>query len=76
MPESRPLAGDPVLSGVAAISKYLYGTDDAYHQRRVRHLINSRVIPTKKVAGRLESRPSWLDAVYAEPDQPNGRDGK
>lgn len=72
MSEIRPLAGD-LLSGVAAISEYIFGDASPHHQRRVRHLIDTGTIPSKRVLRRVESRRSWIDAAYAEPDQPNGR---
>jgi hypothetical protein len=73
MPERTSLAGD-LLSGVAAIARHMYGDDSAYHQRRVRHLVDRGLIPSKKVAGRVESRVSWIAEVYAEPDpKPNGQ---
>jgi hypothetical protein len=72
MSEIRSLAGE-LLSGAAAISRYLYGDDSTYHQRRTRHLIAKGFIPVKRVAGRVESRTSWIDEAYAEPDQPNGK---
>jgi hypothetical protein len=72
--ENHPLAGD-LLSGVAAISRHMYGDDSASNQRRVRHLISTGVIPSKKVAGRVESRRSWIDAYYSQPDRPASSNG-
>jgi hypothetical protein len=69
MPENRSL---DVLSGVPAIAECLYGTATPYHVRRTRHLISKGLIPTRKVAGRVESRRSWLEAAWAEPDQIDG----
>jgi hypothetical protein len=57
-----------LLSGVAAISRYLYGDASTPHQRRVRHLVRIGAIPHRKVAGRIETRRSWVEAAYAEPD--------
>jgi hypothetical protein len=75
MPELTPLAAD-LLSGVAAISTHMYGDDSPSNQRRTRHLIDKGIIPAKRVLGRVESRRSWIDAVYAEPDQPNSEGQK
>jgi hypothetical protein len=71
MHEASSLAAD-LLTGVAAISTYLYGDASPSNVRRARNLIDRGVIPTKKLFGRVESRRSWIDQVYAEPDQPNG----
>jgi hypothetical protein len=57
-----PLAADR-LPSIQAIANY---TGD--NVRRVRHLIQHGVIPAKKIGGRIESRRSWIDAVYAQPD--------
>jgi len=59
-----------VLSGAAAIARHLYGDDSPYHQRRVRHLVTTGAIPHKKFGRRIESRPEWLESIYAEPDPP------
>jgi hypothetical protein len=74
MPERTSLADD-LLSGVEAISKHLYGDATPYHQRRVRHLVDRGLIPSKKMGGRVESRRSWIDEVYSLPDQINGNGG-
>jgi hypothetical protein len=59
-----------ILSGVQAIARALYGDDSPATQRRVRRLIAAGTIPTKKVGGRHEARPEWLDAVHDSPDPP------
>jgi hypothetical protein len=56
-----------ILSGAPAIARFLYGVDDAPAQRRVRRLIATGAIPAIYLGGRLESRRSWLEAVYAAP---------
>ena len=66
MPEIRPLAGD-LLSGVAAISQYMFGDDSPEHQRRVRHR-STPDYQSKRVLRRVESRKSWIDEAYSEPD--------
>jgi hypothetical protein len=66
---------DPLLD-VSGIALRLYGKADKTATRRVRHLIARGVIPTKKTAGRIESRCSWVDAAFAEPDNLNGRSEK
>jgi hypothetical protein len=61
---TRPLADD-LLRSVKEIAAYL-----GESERRTRHLIDTGVVPAKKVAGRVQSRKSWVDEYYAEPDQP------
>jgi hypothetical protein len=43
--------------------------------RRLRHLIAAHGFPHKKVGGRIESRKSWIDRYYAEPDAPSSKNG-
>jgi hypothetical protein len=59
-----------LLCGVKAITRYLYGEVTAENERRVRHLIRVGDLPSLKIRGKIESRPEWLDAIYAEPDRP------
>jgi hypothetical protein len=66
---SQPLADD-LLRDVKEIAAYL-----GESERRTRHLIDKGVIPSKKVLGRIQSRRSWIDGVYAEPDQPVAGNG-
>jgi hypothetical protein len=51
------------LASVAAIAEYV-GTNE----RRVRHLIALHGFPHKKIGNLIESRRSWIDQFYAEPD--------
>jgi hypothetical protein len=67
MPENRL----DILSGVPAIAEYVYGAATPYYVRRCRHLLANGHLPSKKVAGRVESRRSWLDAAWSEPDRLN-----
>jgi hypothetical protein len=62
-----------LLSGVSAIAEYVYGAATPSTERRVRHLVATGDLPSKKVRGRIESRRSWIDAAYSQPDHPNGR---
>jgi hypothetical protein len=62
-----------LLSGVSAIAEFLYGEATPSTERRVRHLVSVGDIPAKKVRGRIESRRSWIEQAYAEPDHPNGK---
>ena len=56
-----------VLRGVRAIAAYLFNGDDGVSaQRRVRQ----HGLPIKQIGGRIESRVSWLEGLYAEPDAP------
>jgi hypothetical protein len=71
MPENcsiSPLADD-ILPSVADMAEYIYGRKDKAALRRVRHMIEVGSVPTKKVAGRHESRKSWINAAYAQPDR-------
>jgi hypothetical protein len=58
---------DDLLPSIAAIAEYITGETSPEAQRRVRHLID-RGLPAKKVGGRIESKRSWIDSFYAEPD--------
>jgi hypothetical protein len=69
------LAAD-ILPNIRAIAQHIYGEVSPSTERRVRHLIAKNVIPAKKLGGRIESRRSWIDEVYAAPDHVNGRAGK
>jgi len=44
--------------------------------RRLRHLIAVHQFPVKKVGGKIQSRRSWIDAYYAEPDRPAPKSGE
>jgi hypothetical protein len=73
----RDQPSDPVLSGVAAIARHLYDDDSPKAQRRARHLIDTGVLPHKKIGFKIEARASWIDAVYDQPDPPkNGQPRK
>jgi hypothetical protein len=61
---------DDRLPSVTAIAEYI-GTNE----RRVRHLIAVHGFPHKKVGGKIESRRSWIDHYYAEPDRPAASNG-
>ena len=65
----RPLADD-LLPTIEAIAAYTLGAVTEASVRRVRHLIRSHGLPSKKVGGLIQSRKSWIDEYYAEPDQP------
>jgi hypothetical protein len=65
------LAAD-LLPTIEDIAVYVEGEATPPAVRRIRHLIKSHGLPAKKVGGRIQSRRSWLDAFYAEPDHPNG----
>ena len=52
------------------------GADVVHLQDALLFLIDKGIIPAKRVLGRVESRRSWIDAVYAEPDQPNSEGQK
>ena len=69
MPTLSPLKNDR-LPSVEAIAEY---TGDS--PRRVRHLIDHWNFPHKKIGGKIESRKSWIDKYYAEPDQPAASKG-
>jgi hypothetical protein len=56
-----------LLPSINAIAEYMYGEANPRTVRRVRHMID-RGLPAKKAAGRLESRKTWIDGWYAEPD--------
>jgi hypothetical protein len=70
MPEKR--SSLDIVSGVPAIAECVYGSREPYYVRRTRHLIAKGLIPVRKVAGRVESRKCWLEAIWAEPDQLDG----
>jgi hypothetical protein len=36
-------------------------------------MVSSGDIPAKKVRGRIESRRTWIERTYSEPDHPNGK---
>ena len=60
-----------VPRGVRAIAAYLFDGDDGVSaQRRVRHLARNHNLPIRRIGGRIESRRSWLDRIYSEPDGP------
>jgi hypothetical protein len=69
---SKPTTLD-VLSGVSEIAEFLYGVATPSTERRVRHMVSSGDIPAKKVRGRIESRRTWIERTYSEPDHPNGK---
>jgi len=61
-----PLARD-ILPSVESIAVYVYGEASQSTVRKVRHQIERHGLPITKVAGRIESRCSWIDARYAAP---------
>jgi hypothetical protein len=71
---NRGLAQD-ILPSISAISQYVYGESSPSKVRRLRHMIERHGFPIKKVAGRIESRKSWIDQYYAEPDKPSSSEG-
>jgi hypothetical protein len=56
---------DDLLRSLPEISEY---TGEPV--RRLRHLIDHHGFPAKKAGGKIQSRKSWVDAYYAEPDKP------
>jgi hypothetical protein len=73
----RPSLADDLLPSIAAIAEYIYGEANSSTERRIRHMVARGDIPAKKTRGRIESRRSWVDSAYAEPDpHPNGKGGK
>jgi hypothetical protein len=66
---------DDLLPSIGSIAEHVYGEATPQTERRVRHLIERGELPTKKIGGRYTSRKSWLDQLYAEPDQPAARRG-
>jgi hypothetical protein len=66
-----PTLKDDRLPNITAISEYLCGQATPSTIRRIRHLIAAHGFPHKKVGGKIESRKSWIDAYYAEPDKPS-----
>jgi hypothetical protein len=58
-----------ILPSIDAIAAYIYGEATPSTVRRIRHLIAGHNLPITKKGGRIESRKSWLDKLYAEPDQ-------
>jgi hypothetical protein len=65
---NRGLAQD-ILPSISSICEYVYGEADPSKVRRLRHMIERHGFPIKKVAGRIESRKSWIDAFYSQPDR-------
>jgi hypothetical protein len=55
---------DDLLPTITAISEY---TGEPV--RRLRHIIAVHGFPAKKVGGKIQSRKSWIDKYYAEPDK-------
>jgi hypothetical protein len=68
---NRGLAQD-ILPSINSICEYVYGESSPSKVRRLRHMIDAHGFPAKKVAGRIESRRSWIDAYYATPDSADG----
>jgi hypothetical protein len=56
---------DDLLPDLNAVSEYT-----GQPVRRLRHLIDKHGFPAKRVGAKIESRKSWIDAYYAEPDKP------
>jgi hypothetical protein len=44
-------------------------------ERRLRHMIDHHGFPAKKSGGKIQSRKSWIDRFYAEPDEPASKNG-
>jgi hypothetical protein len=59
------------LRNVTAIAEYI-GTNE----RRIRHLITAHDFPHKKVGAKIESRKSWIDSYYSQPDAPASGNGR
>jgi hypothetical protein len=55
---------EDLLPTIGAISEY---TGEPV--RRLRHLIAVHQFPVKRVGSKIQSRKSWIDAYYAEPDR-------
>jgi hypothetical protein len=70
-----PNLKDDLLSSVPAIAEYVYGAATPSTVRRLRHLIDKYGFPVKRVGAKIESRKSWIDRYYAEPDRTNGAEG-
>ena len=65
------MASLDVLPDISAIALFLYNTNDLSAQRRVRRRIANGDIPVRRTStGRVESRRSWIEALYAAPDAP------
>ena len=60
---------EDLLPDLRAIANYVYGEATPSTVRRLRHLIATAGFPAKKVGGKIESRKSWVDGYYAEPDR-------
>jgi hypothetical protein len=70
-----PTLSDDRLPNLAAISEYLCGQATPSTIRRLRHLIAVHGFPVKRVGAKIESRRSWIDRYYAEPDKPASSNG-
>jgi hypothetical protein len=56
---------DDLLLSLRAISEYT-----GEPERRLRHLIDHHGFPAKHAGAKIQSKKSWIDAWYAEPDAP------
>jgi len=54
---------DDLLPSLRAMSEYT-----GEPERRLRHLIARYKFPCKRVGNKIQSRRSWIDRYYAEPD--------
>jgi len=63
---------DDILPDVSAMAEYTYGSATPTNVRRIRHLIAEHNFPAKKIGCTWESKKSWINALYAEPDSRNG----
>jgi hypothetical protein len=68
MPDNRPLADD-LLTSINAMAVHMYGEATPYTVRRIRHLIDRYDLPVTRKGGKIESRRSWLNEWYGEPDR-------
>jgi hypothetical protein len=64
----RSLADDR-LPSIEAIAEYVEGEANPTTVRRIRHLIAHHGFPAMMRGGRWQSRKSWADRYYEEPDQ-------
>jgi hypothetical protein len=69
---SQSTLSQDLLPSVEDIAAHVYGEATATNVRRIRHLIAVHGFPHKKVGGKIESKKSWIDAYYAEPDSATG----
>jgi hypothetical protein len=54
---------DDLLPSLRAIAEY-----KGESERRIRYLIARYSLPHRQIGRKIQSRKSWIDAYYAEPD--------